>query len=526
MLRSRPTILQKRLSKEAMKCKHSDKGISNMKKLILSIVLSILFTSLASAADVKSADLAGMWYPSSKEELTNLLQGYLDAANPEKVDGSPVALISPHAGYKYSGPVTAYGYKLAGNREIKAVIIIGFSHAKQFDGISIYDRGSFNTPLGAVPVDVKLAALISAQNKRIYFYPEAFSGENSIEMQIPFIQLVFKDASIVPIAFGTQSYDDAVILADALAKVLGGRTDYLLVASTDLSHYHPYNEANLIDSHLITVLSTMKARDMYDDVMSGLSEACGIMPITATLLTAEKLGYNNIKVLKYENSGDTYGDKSKVVGYVSAVVYNRRETAAGSPTKEEGGRMLLNSSQRKRLLRIARESITSFVRDGKRKSFTDADPVLNAPMGAFVTLHERGELRGCIGNIIARGPLYKAVAEMAIEAATADPRFKVLSPDEIDKVDLEISVLSPLKKVSSVDEIKIPGHGVLVRRGFASGVYLPQVAAETGWSKEEFLTSLCAHKAGLKPDAWKDPSTEIYIFSAEVFGEKGGQDEI
>jgi AmmeMemoRadiSam system protein A len=235
-----------------------------------------------------------------------------------------------------------------------------------------------------------------------------------------------------------------------------------------------------------------------------------------------------VKVLKYANSGDTYGDKSKVVGYLSAVIYGTEQLATSHKplatsdeqrTTKEGGPPMLNETQRKRLLQIARESLTSYVKDGKRKAFSEKDPVLNEDMGAFVTLHEGGELRGCIGNMVGQGPLYQTVADMAIEAATGDPRFPVLSPSEIDKVDIEVSVLSPLNKVSGPEEIKIPGHGVIVKRGFRSGVYLPQVATETGWSKEQFLTSLCASKAGLAPDAWKDPATEMFVFSAEVFGE-------
>ncbi|MCX5677860.1 MAG: AmmeMemoRadiSam system protein B [Candidatus Omnitrophica bacterium] len=483
---------------------------------LATIIISLSFTSVY-ASDVKEADLAGSWYPASKQELTKLLKVYLDSVNPERVEGRIFAIISPHAGYQFSAPVAAYGYKLAEGKGIKTVIIVGFSHRKAFDGISIYDRGSFRTPLGEVAVDAKLAASIEAQNKRIYFHPEAFDGENSVEMQIPFIQLAFENASIVPIAFGTQAYADAEVLANALAAVLKDRTDCLVVASTDLSHYHPYTEANSIDSRLISLLKTMKADELYKNDRLGICEACGIMPITAALLTAEDLGYNGMKILKYANSGDTFGDKSRVVGYVSAVIYKTPR----EPGKEEEPRMLLNNSQRKRLLEIARESITSFVDNGKRKIFTENDPVLNEPLGAFVTLHENGELRGCIGNMVGQGPLYQTIADMAIEAATGDPRFHVVSPGEISKLELEISVLSPLKKISSTDEIKIPGHGVLVRRGFKSGVYLPQVAVETGWNKEEFMASLCEHKAGLGPDVWKDPATEIYIFNAEVFGEKG-----
>ena len=181
---------------------------------------------------------------------------------------------------------------------------------------------------------------------------------------------------------------------------------------------------------------------------------------------------------------------------------------------------MLTDSQKKRLLGIARESIAIFLKDGTRKLFTESDSVLNKVMGAFVTLHEGAELRGLTGNMVGHGPLYQTVADMAVEAATGDPRFSSLSPEDLDKINIEISVLSSMKKVSGHNEVKIPGHGVLIRCPSGSGVYLPQVATECRWNKEEFLTSLCAHKAGLRSDAWKDPSTEIYVFTAEVFGEK------
>jgi AmmeMemoRadiSam system protein B/AmmeMemoRadiSam system protein A len=497
-----------------------------MKKAIILSIL--LLASAAHAADVKDADLAGSWYPASKDELASLLKDDLDRASPANIDGRIFAIISPHAGYRFSAPVAAYGYKLVEGRPIKTVVIIGFTHRKPFNGISVYDRGSFRTPLGDVRVDAALAAELISKSPRIGYYPEAFSGENSVEMQVPFIQAALPQASIVPVAFGTQSYSDAEALASSLADALRGRDDYLIVASTDLSHYHPYAEANAIDAHMMTLLGTKDPKALYDEARLGISELCGIMPVTATMLAARRLGFDGVKILKYANSGDTYGDKSKVVGYLSAVVYGTDDAAGVTAPEREDARkapeerMLLNSAQRKRLLQIARESLTSYVRDGKRADFTENDKALNEPFGAFVTLHEKGDLRGCIGNMSAQGPLYKTVASMAIEASVDDPRFPPLSPSEIGKVDIEISVLSPMKKVSGAGEITIPGHGVLVRKGFRSGVYLPQVAVETGWNKEQFLTSLCAHKAGLAPDAWKDPATEMYVFNAEVFGEKEG----
>ena len=515
------------------------------------ISVSLLGIIPSHAAEVKEADLAGSWYPASKAQLEDQLKGYLDAANPENIEGRILAIIVPHAGYAYSGPVAAYGYKAVMNNDkegsrvppspglrrtskgsafakasadrqgAKTVIVLGFSHRQYLDGVSVYGGDFWKTPLGEIAVDTAMAGMIISSNPRFRFQKELFDDENSLEMQIPFIQMALNDVKIVPIAFGNQNYSDAYALATVLANLVKDRSDCLIVASTDLSHYHPYQDANSIDKRTIDTIGRLKAKDFYDEAKMGSCELCGLMPVTTSLLVAQMLGYDKIKRLKYANSGDITGDKTKVVGYVSSVIYKE---VTGSPGHRVTGvkeDKMLNETQRKRLLQIARESITSFVKDGKRKTFIEKDTILSQPMGAFVTLHEAGELRGCIGNMTGQGPLYQTIADMAIEAATGDPRFQKLSTGEIDKIGIEISVLSPLQKVKSVDEIKIPGHGVIVKRGFNSGVYLPQVANETGWNKEEFLTSLCAQKAQLPPDAWKDPATEIYIFTAEVFGEGG-----
>ncbi|MDP2929681.1 MAG: AmmeMemoRadiSam system protein B [Candidatus Omnitrophota bacterium] len=533
-------------------------------------LISVSFLGIVSshAAEVKNSDLAGSWYSASKTQLEDQLKGYLDAANPPELEGRILAIIVPHAGYIYSGPVAAYGYKVVQNKGINTIIVLGFSHRQYLDGVSVYGGDSWKTPLGEIAVNTAMAGKIISSNPRFRFQKELFDGENSVEMQIPFIQMALNKPSlrategseaiskrgiasaaswprndneikIVPIAFGNQNYSDAYALATVLADLIKERSDCLIVASTDLSHYYPYQDASSIDKRTIDTLGRLRAKEFYDEAKMGSCELCGLMPVTASLLVAQMLGYDKIKTLKYANSGDITGDKAKVVGYVSSVIYKEEIASAatfgGEPRNDgiyplrhslndvaqEVKSNMLNDSQRKRLLQIARESITSLVKDGKRKTFVEKDAILNQSMGAFVTLHEAGELRGCIGNMVGQGPLYQTIADMAIEAATGDPRFQKLSVGEIDKIDIEISVLSPLQKVKNSDEIKIPGHGVIVKRGFNSGVYLPQVANETGWSKEEFLTSLCAHKARLAPDAWKDPTTEIYIFTAEVFGEGG-----
>ncbi|MCX5679099.1 MAG: AmmeMemoRadiSam system protein B [Candidatus Omnitrophica bacterium] len=491
-----------------------------MHRITLVLVLVVILISSSYAGDVKKADLAGSWYPSSKTILESSLKNYIERTGRISVDGDIFAVIIPHAGYQFSGPVAAYAFKAVAGRDIKTVVVIGFSHRNFFDGVSVYDRDSFATPLGDLPVDTLLAQDMISKSKRVSFYPQAFLGENSIEMALPFIKMVLPGAKIVPVVFGTSDFNDASILADALTASIGGKDGYLVVASTDLSHYHPYDEAVKIDKRTISVISRMNGRDLYDEAEAERCELCGVMPVTATLLAAEKMGYDKIKILDSENSGDTFGDKSRVVGYVSAAIYRDNKGPVTGISQKEAD--MLSELQKKRLLEIARESIVSFVKDGKRKAFLESDPALKGNLGAFVTLHEDGELRGCIGSMVGQGPLYKTVADMAIEAATGDPRFKRLSASELDKIDIEISVLSPLVRVKSYEDIKIPGHGVIVKKGFSSGVYLPQVATETGWNKEEFLTSLCGSKAGIKPDAWKDPATEMYIFTAEIFGEKDG----
>ena len=349
----------------------------------LIILLVLFFTSTIFAMDIKNSDLAGTWYPRNKAELTTLLESYLNSANPDKMSGQIFAIISPHAGYQFSGPVAAYGFKAVQGKDIKTVIIIGFSHRQYFDGISVYSKGAWRTPLGDLPIDEDLARQLISKNKRIRFEPGLFDGENSVEMQIPFIQIAFKSVKIVPIAFGTQEYGDAEILAEAIAEILKNRNDVLIVASTDLSHYHPYAEANAIDSNLIAILNKMKAKELYYGAVMGTCELCGMMPVTATLLASEKLGFNGIKILKYANSGDTYGDKSKVVGYLSAAIYKNGTRAQEQKSTSKEEKAALNGAQRKRLLEIARESIESYVKNGKRKNFSESDPVLNENMGSI-----------------------------------------------------------------------------------------------------------------------------------------------
>ncbi len=447
-----------------------------------------------------------------------MLEGYINQAYPKEVDGRILGMISPHAGYAFSGRTAGFGFKAVKGKGYKTVVILGFSHRKFFDGISVYNTGAFSTPLGDAAIDADFAKRLIDPNQHISFYPELFNDENSVEMLIPFVQLALPDSKIVPVAFGKQDYVLCEILAGRLADLIKGRTDVLVIASTDMSHYHPYDEANRIDEFTMKKVSAFKPSELYDELSGGAAELCGAPTVTAMLLTMKLLGAGNITILKHENSGDVTGEKGKVVGYFSAVFYKVKSQKEKGKSEEKKADML-SEKQRKRLLEIARTTMEEHVKTGKITEFTETDPELLKEKGAFVTLHYKGELRGCIGNIIGRGPLYKTIRDMAVESSSRDPRFSPVSKGELKDIKVEISVLSVPVKERDVSKIKMGVHGVIVKRGFNSGVFLPQVATETGWGRDEFLSVLCTQKAGLPADAWRDPGTELYTFTAEVFGE-------
>ena len=481
------------------------------------LIIFNLFSSKC-FTQTKEADLAGSWYPNSKSELSEMLKGYLREVKPSTIDGKIIGFICPHAGYSYSGPIAAYSYKLMEqmNSQIKTAIIIGFNHRFYHDGIAVCDYDYYKTPVGETEIDKTLTNQLIRQNEKIYSLKKAFFNENSTEMQIPFLQTVFNDIKLVIIQIGDQSLENCRIISDALYEVLRNRNDYILIASTDMSHFLTYDEANKIDNFTISIIKEFAPYNLYKE--SALKEhrlMCGFGAVCATMLAAQKLGADSIKILKYANSGDITGDKTRVVGYLSAAIVK-----TDNRKRNKGEEMDLTLENKRALIKIARSTLESYLSNGRIPEFKPMDNILLEIRGAFVTLKKHGELRGCIGNIIGTKPLFETVRDMAIESATGDPRFPKVRYEELKDIEIEISVLSPLKKVSSANEIILGKHGVIVKRGFRQGVFLPQVATETGWTKEEFLSSLCTHKAGLSASCWKEAGTELFIFSATVFSEK------
>ncbi len=467
---------------------------------------------------VRRARWSGPFYDDSPKALGGSVEGFLKKVDQEKLSGDLIALISPHAGYVYSGQVAAYAYRQLEGENFDTVILLGPSHRVPVRGASVYAEGWWKTPLGKVKVDSEIAEEIINKHQLFHFDEKAHKDEHSLEVQLPFLQATLKDFKIVPIVVNDSSEEFCQLLADAIVGSKG-KKKILIVASTDMSHFHPYGRACLIDGVAIRDLENFNLDSLRRHLMSGKTELCGGAAVFTTILAAKACGADRIKLLKYANSGDVTGEKRKVVGYGAFAIMRLKEEEM-TPELEKGGKKMLNEKQQKVLLGIARKTIEEYVRSRKIPEFNVEDPLLKEKRGVFVTLRKKGMLRGCIGYIMPLEELYKAVSKMAIQSSTGDPRFPPVRPEELAEVEIEISVLTVPERINSVDEIEMGKHGVIVKRGSNQGVFLPQVATETGWSKEEFLNRLCYDKAHLSEDAWKDKDTEIYTFSAQVFEEE------
>jgi AmmeMemoRadiSam system protein B/AmmeMemoRadiSam system protein A len=482
--------------------------------------------------EVRPPAVAGQFYPADKDELAAMVRRFLAAAKPKNLPKPVIALIVPHAGYPFSGQVAAYGFKALEGRKVQTVVLIGNSHAARFDGAAVADAAAFATPLGEVRVDEELVGALLKSGSPFESIPRVHAVEHSLEVELPFLQEVLGDFRIVPILLGEETQRLTGAVAEGLAKALQGRPDAIIVCSTDLSHYPPYEQAQRSDNELIDAVLTLdefRVRQTNDRLLqegiAGLDcTACGLGAMLATLGAAKRLGADSATLLKYANSGDVegIGDRERVVGYGAIALCGEAGTMTHEGEKRsheaaDGGG--LDEAQQGTLLKIARESVTAAVRGQKPPQWDVDDPALKRRCGAFVTLKERGELRGCIGYIEAIKPLFQTVADVAASAALNDPRFMPVSPEELPDLTLEISVLTPLRRLTDPAEIVIGKHGLLIRKGGYQGLLLPQVATEWGWDKWQFLEHTC-RKAGLPPDAWKDPQAEIYTFTAQVFGEE------
>ncbi|MGI6393455.1 MAG: AmmeMemoRadiSam system radical SAM enzyme [bacterium] len=474
---------------------------------------------------VRKPAVAGMWYPDNKSELTKMLQEIDKKPCPEfKQTGKKIAgLIAPHAGFVYSGATAACGFKQLKNQNYERVVILGSSHRYRADLIAVFDGTESETPLGNLKIDTDFTKLLLASDPAIQHVAQIDEKEHSLEAMFPFIKFYLGSPEIVLVLTSTEdekTLEKAGVTIANLIKADSKNT--LVVASTDMSHYHPYDEAVKIDKFTISVVESGDYAKLKKFVQSKKCELCGHDSLISFFTAMKELKAGKGRLTKYENSGDAVPrSKSEgVVGYMSMVFELNEKIENKKDKKEEKTMGYYNEKERKYLLELARNSISYTLKN--KKQLTPEKPTekkLLEERAVFVTLRIDGELRGCIGSMIATQPLYLAVAGSAHSAAFSDPRFAPLSEEELKQIHIEISVLTPMEKVASWKELKVGTDGVYIKRGYRSGVFLPQVATETGWDLETFLSNLCSHKAGLPADCYKDPDTEIYKYQVELFEE-------
>jgi AmmeMemoRadiSam system protein A len=354
-------------------------------------------------------------------------------------------------------------------------------------------------------------------------------------VELPFLQRVCPDCKIVPIVVGEPSTENCQSLAEALVNALTGK-HALIIASSDMSHYPAYEDAVRADRATLAAIETLAPQAVLDTIEEQMRQGvpnlhtclCGQGPVIATMMAAKKLGADRVTVLKYANSGDTpFGDPSQVVGYGAVMFWRDQGSGPRSmlpplPQEQDSSNpwepIHLSLAEKVRLLAMARETITRFLEDGFAPLYTVTEPNLLRKSGAFVTLKEQGELRGCIGYTQAERPLYLTVQAAAIAAAVQDPRFPPVAPQELEDIEIENSVLSPLRLLEDVSEIEVGVHGLVIVKGGRSGLLLPQVATEQGWDREAFLGGVC-RKADLPEECWRE-GAQLYIFTADVFEEE------
>lgn len=524
--------------------------------LFLAIFGVLIFFSCSSEAvsiekRVRPYLSTAAWYPSSAAELTELLSNFFKKATPPKVSGRVIGLISPHAGLIYSGLCAAQGFKALSNSPgIKRVFLLGVAHRGNFYGAAVGNFTHESTPLGLIPIDTEITSKL-AKEKLFTLDNELMQKEHSLENQLPFLQYMMAqekntDYKVIPILFGHVEATDIKKLAELIKKYAS--RDSLYIASSDFTHYGAAYGYTPFVKDIKENLTTLDM-GMVDKIKQGELSSyvayqkktgitmCGFIPV-GVLLQILAAQPHTVELSAYYKSADSTNDYSFSVSYVS-MVFVEAAAAAGTTqvppksktenkeknmsTNTEHNPLHLSKTDEQTLLVLARQTLekafqgkSSASEEAAQKQFSQA---LMEKAGVFVTLRESGDLRGCIGSIVGVEPLWEGVQNNALNAAFHDPRFMPLAKNELKNVDIEISVMTPLQQIADYHSIRLGIDGVIIRKGPYQSVFLPQVATETGWNLDEFLSHLCV-KAGLPAQAYRSPGMEFMIFQALVFGEK------
>ena len=487
-------------------------------KILLTIIATIMTMNMCNgktekAPVVRPATQADRFYTGDAKELQEEVDSYLTLQGKRTAYEHIAAIIVPHAGYYFSGNVAAAAYmSIPKNRQYKRIFLLGPSHYEWLDGASVNTESDYySTPLGLVKVDHETAMALTEKDSLFRYEPKAHDREHCLEVQLPFLQRRFKEVPpIVPIIISTNDFHKLKRMAEMLKPYL--TEENLFVVSSDFSHYPTYEDAYRIDAKTGKAVESGDVEQFIDVLDENANShtpnlatsACGEQAIATLLLMIQDGGYE-MKHLLYQNSGDIDNhDHSRVVGYHAFATV--RKTDEGFALKEDEKQMLKE---------IALTSIKDSMDRKPIAKQTQLTATLRQKCGAFVSLHKHGRLRGCIGHFGEDIPLHEIVAEMARAAAFEDPRFMPVKADELADIDIEISVLTPMRRIQSLDEFELHRHGIYIRKGYRSGTYLPQVADEVNWTKEEFVSHCAQDKAGIGWDGWKD--AELYVYEAIVF---------
>ena len=482
-------------------------------KIVILIIATMMMMNSCNGQEkvpvVRPATQANRFYTGDSTALSEEVDSFLAVHKGRTQYDNVAALIVPHAGYYFSGNVAASAYMtLNPKRPYKRIFLLGPSHHEWLDGASVNTEADYYaTPLGKVKVDRETAVQLT-KDSLFSYRPEAHDREHCLEVQLPFLQRRLGEVPpIVPIIIATNDYEKLQRMAAVLKPYF--TDENLFVISSDFSHYPSYEVACEVDARTGKAIESGDVGQLIAAIETNArsgkrnlaTSACGEFAIITLMLMLDR--HDEVKHLMYQNSGDIDDhDPNRVVGYHAFAILRNDSTS-----------FTLTDADKKLLKEIAYESIRDSL-DGK--------PIRNAPhatlnvkCGAFVSLHKHGRLRGCIGHFGEDYPLYEIVAEMARAAAFEDPRFTPVRREELDDIDIEISVLTPMRRIQSLDEFELHRHGIYIRKGYRSGTFLPQVADEVNWTKEEFVAHCSQDKAGLGWDGWRD--AELYVYEAIVF---------
>jgi AmmeMemoRadiSam system protein B/AmmeMemoRadiSam system protein A len=503
-----------------------------MYKLFVFVLSTIITMNMLaqSRSDDRTPYAAGRFYSADQATLKSDLSTLFSSCTKPGEDWKVRAIISPHAGYVFSGKTAASAFSSIPRKSVyKNIFLIGSSHIMAFEGASIYGSGDFITPLGKMKVNKDIAMKLKSDYKVFNFPETAHMEEHSLEVQIPFIQYYFTDQpEIIPIVIGTNNIKTIRSIADALRPYF--IPENLFIISSDFSHYPPYKDAELVDSLTAESIVSKDPEKFLGTLRSNASKEieglatsmCGWTSGLTLLYLVANSPVLEFKKVYYCNSGDSkYGNKDEVVGYnaITLIEKGKGSDKMNKSNQKDESEVSFSKAETDQLFNIARTSIRMKLYENKQQKIDPATVPANLKrkMGAFVTLKINGNLRGCIGRFISEEPLYEVVNEMAVASAFNDNRFDPLSKDEFAKTEMEISVLGPLKKINNISEI-IPGkHGIYIKKDFRTGTMLPQVLTENHWTIEQFLGYTSRDKAGIGWDGWK--TADLFIYEAVVLEE-------